>query len=142
MSENIIEISNLEIHEYCILELDTGHKKYSKEKKNNGVYTGFYFRDEKTFFALYATAAGPFIYYKGKAYPIKRELTIDLVKNGKNRIFTIAEYGIEIHYTESRYINFDSYSPEENIDLFYRILIKYRTEKFYTWYTLLERNDG
>ena len=131
MSKNTIEVANLQIYEFCALDLATGHKKYSKEKSNRGVYTGHYFRDEKTFFALYPTKKGPFIFYEGKTYPITSDLTINVVKNGKNRIFTIAEYGIEIHYIKPPYIDFDSYSPEEREDLFYGISVEYKTEKFY-----------
>ena len=116
-------------------EFGYGRKKYSKKPEEKLVYNGLYFRDEKTFFALCASAEGPLIFYEGKTYPITKDLTINVVKNGKNRIFTIEEYGIEIHYIEPPYIDFDSYSPEENEDLFYGILIKYKTEKFYEQHT-------
>ena len=135
MNENIIEVSNLHMREFCILNLATGEEKYSREQKEELTYGGHYFRDEKTFFVLYPTKEGPFIFYEGKTYPITKDLTINVVKNGKNRIFTISEYEIEIHYKEYRYLNFDAWSREEDIDLFYIIFIEYKTESFYKEHT-------
>lgn len=49
---NVIELSNIEIYEHCILDIETGEKKYSKGKKKIPHFTGLYFKED-TIFLLY-----------------------------------------------------------------------------------------
>lgn len=133
-NEKLIELSNVEIFEYCILNIDSGKKSFYKEKQRIPLYTGAYFKDEKTFFALYPTKSGPMIYYKGKEYPIKKRLHITLHKKDKWRRFHIWEYGIHIKYCTSRYIGLDVWSTEMDVDLFYLIQQSYKTDSFYENY--------
>lgn len=134
-AENVIELSNIEIYEHCMLNLNTGKKTYNKEKKQINSFTGLYFKDENTFFALYPTENGPIMYYEGKKYPLKKDLDIRLVKEGKLRKFLIREYNICIQYNTSPYIDFDVWSGEEDVDLFYQIFKQYRNEEYYKMFT-------
>ncbi len=131
MQDAIIELSNIEINEHCILNRITGEKKYNKDKKQIPYFTGFYFKDENTFFALYPTENGPIIYYKENEYPLKKDLHIYLNKKGKIRTFCIKEYDIYIEYKESQYIGFDVWSEEADVDLFFKITQCYRDDEFY-----------
>lgn len=132
--KNVVELSNIEIHEHCMLNLKTGEKEYNRGKKKIPYFTGVYFRDENTFFALYPTKSGPIIYYEGDKYPLKKELQIDLIKTENNRIFSIKEYNISIKYKPSLYVGFDVWS-EEDVDLFYQIEHSYKNEDFYKKFT-------
>lgn len=130
-----VELANVEISEYCMLDLATDEMSFSNEINQSG-FTGLYFKDTITFFAVFPTDLGPKIYYKGKQYPIKKDLSISLIKNGKKRKFSIMNYGIEIDYRESPYIGFDVWSDEIDVDLFYMIEQSYKCDSFYEKYTL------
>lgn len=130
----IYELSNLEIKEYCMLNIKTGEMIFS-DQKSNPKFTGLYFRDEITFFAIYPTKLGPEIYYNGNVYPIHKKLSISLKKNNKNREFCIYDYGINIKYKESSYIGVDVWSDEEDVDLFFMIQQRYQSNDFYEQYT-------
>lgn len=134
--DNIIELSNTEIHEHCMLNIRTGEKKYNKGKKKIPYFTGLYFKDDDTFFALYPTENGPIMYYGGKEYPLKKDLHIALTKTEKSRKFCIEEYNICIKYTTSPYIGFDVWSDEEDVDLFYQIEQSYKNDEYYEKFTL------
>ena len=132
---NYIELANIEINEYCMLNTKTCKKLFYKEKKNKG-FTGLYFKDENTFCALYPSKKGPKIFYKGDEYIIKKDLHISLHKRGDNRIFKIYDYNIEIEYKESKYLNWDVWSDEIHIDLFFMIEKSYKIQEFYNKYTI------
>ena len=132
---NTIELLNIEIFEHCILNLDTGEKTYNKEKTKNPSFTGLYFRDNTTFFALYPTKIGPIINYKDKEYKLSKDLSIVLTKYDKCREFSIKEYDINIKYLTSKYIGFDAWSEEIDVDLFYLIEQSYKKQEFYDKFT-------
>ena len=52
------------------------------------------------------------------------------------RHFSIKEYGIEIDYPTSEYIDWDPFSIEEDVDIFVLIANNYRKTEFYEQYTL------
>lgn len=133
--ENIIELYNIEIYEHCMLNIETGEKKFSKGKKQIPRFIGLYFRDEDTFFGLYPTRKGPIMYYEGKEYPLEKTLHISLKKMDKLREFCIEEYGICIKYHTSPYIGFDVWSEEEDVDLFYQIEQSYKDDAYYKKFT-------
>lgn len=135
MNNKIIELANVEIHEYCLLNLDTFKIEFSNKSIQKG-FTGLYYKDDYTCFALYPSIKGPTIFYKEKEYLLNKELTVTLKKEGKKRQFTIAEFNIEIDYMESPYIGFDAWSDEIDVDLFYLITQKYTYNSFYDQYTL------
>ncbi|MCR2805201.1 hypothetical protein [Paenibacillus soyae] len=129
-----VELSNYGSSEYCELELITGEKSFSKTKKKAG-FTGLYYSDQSTFFAIYPTNNGPYIYYQGKQLPISTKLSICLDKDGKERSFSILDYNIEIKYKESPYIGFDVWSEEIDVDLFLMIVQNYKSDSFYEKFT-------
>ncbi|RJX39112.1 hypothetical protein D3P09_16595 [Paenibacillus pinisoli] len=131
---NSIELKKYGFGEYCELDLITGKKEFSTIKKIPG-FTGLYYMDQASFFAIYPTKSGPCIYYGGKEFSINKELTISLLKNDKQRKFTISDYDIEIEYRESPYIDFDVWSEEVDVDLFYMIEQSYKSDDFYERYT-------
>ena len=137
MSEtnNVIELSNIEIYEFCMLNLDSGEVRFNKDKKKIPYFTGTYFRDNDTFFALYPTKNGPIMYYNKKKYPLKKNLHIRIKKRGESREFFIDEYNIHIKYRASKYIGFDEWSNEEDVDLFYQIAQSYKNEEYYKKFT-------
>ncbi len=135
MNNAMIELSNVEIYEHCMLNVRTGEKEYNKGKKRMPYYMGEYFRDENTFFALYPVGNGLIMYYEGKEYPLRKDLHISLEKKGKLREFRIEEYKICINYHASPYIGFDVWSEEKDVDLFYRIEQSYKDDDFYKKYT-------
>lgn len=133
---NKIELKNLEIYEYCLLDKDTGKTNFSKDKKAKGIFTGLYFNDNYNFLAIYPTNTGPIIFFKGKEYNINPNLSISLTKHGKERKFTIRDYDIKIDYIESPYIGIDSWSDEIDVDLLYMIQQSYKDSSFYDKFTL------
>lgn len=135
MNDTVIELSNIEIHEHCMLNKRTGEREYSKGKKQIPYFTGLYFKAENTFFALYPTENGPIMYYEGKEYPLKKNLHICLIKTEKSREFRIKEYNICIKYRTSSYIGFDVWSDEEDVDLFYQIEQSYKNDEYYKKFT-------
>ena len=86
--DNVYELANVEIHEYCALNVESGEKSFSK-KKSNPCFTGLYFKNGTTFLGLYRSSSGPKIYYDGKEYPVCKDLSISLTKVGKHRKFCI-----------------------------------------------------
>jgi len=130
----IIELKNYEIYEFCALNRKTGEKNFYKKAKLYG-FTGLYFKDNDNFLAIFPTSNGPISYYKGKEYPINKDLTIVVQKEGKNRKFEIKEYNITINYIEPKYIGFDEWSSEIDIDLFYMISQQYKEDEFYKQFT-------
>ena len=46
MSDIIIELSNIEIHEHCMLNRMTGKREYNKGKKQIPYFTGLYFKGD------------------------------------------------------------------------------------------------
>ena len=133
--KNVIELSNIEIYEHCILNLRTGEKEYNIGKKKIPHFTGVYFKDENTFFALYPSEDGPMMYYQEKEYQLKKDLHIFIKKMGDWREFSIQEYEINIKYRTSKYIGFDVWSEEEDVDLFYQIEQSYKKEEYYRKFT-------
>jgi hypothetical protein len=134
--DSMVELANVEIHEYCMLNKLTGEKNFSKVIQIPG-FTGLYFRDSANFFALYPTTNGPVIFFEGKEYEINENLTISLTKHGKNRRFNIIEYDIEVNYIKSIYnTGFDVWSTEMDVDLFFMISKMYKDKSFYERYTL------
>ena len=73
--------------------------------------------------------------YKGKSYPLHKELTIELKRSKKWREFSIVEYNIKIWYRTSKFIGFDAWSDEIDVDLFYRIEHSYKDDEFYKRFT-------
>lgn len=134
-TKSIIELSNIEIHEHCMLNIRTGEKEYNKGKKKISHFTGMYFKDKDTFFALYPTENGPIMYYEGKEYPLNKDLHIGLIKTENSREFSIQEYNICIKYRSSPYVGFDVWSNEEDVDLFYQIEQSYKKEEYYKKFT-------
>ncbi|MBR4084282.1 MAG: hypothetical protein IKK33_08390 [Lachnospiraceae bacterium] len=129
-----IELSNMEVYEFCILDTLTGKKSFSKDTVGND-FAGFYFYDSKEFFAIYSTKEGPMIYYKNKQYSINPDLHTYVKRMGEWREFDIREYGIHIRYKTSPYIGFDVWSEEEDVDLFCYLESKYKKEEFYQRFT-------
>ena len=84
--DNVYVLANVEIHEYCALNVESGEKSFSK-KKSNSCFTGLYFKNGTTFLGLYRSSSGPKIYYDGKEYPVCKDLSISLTKVGKHRNF-------------------------------------------------------
>lgn len=130
-----VELSNIEIHEHCMLNTTTGEKEYNKGKKQLPYFTGLYFKDNNTFFALYPTENGPVMYYREKEYPLNKTLHISLTKTENFREFCIEEYNICIKYRISQYIGFDVWSNEEDVDLFYQIKQFYKDDEYYKKFT-------
>lgn len=97
---------------------------------------GCYYRNTELFFALYKSDDGPQMYYDGKVYSLHQNLTIGVEKQEKMRHFSIKEYGIEIDYPTSEYIDWDPFSIEEDVDIFVLIANNYRKTEFYEQYTL------
>ena len=137
---NRVELKNVVIFEFCMLNTKTGKTEFYKTKKKIKGFTGIYFKDDYTFFALYPAKNDPTIFFNGKEYSINRNLQITLAKQGKNRRFIIEDYGIEIDYIESKYLDWDVWSDEISIDLFFMIEQRYKTEEFYEQYTLANEN--
>lgn len=132
----IIELSNIEIFEHCLLNIKTGEKKFNKNKKKIPYFTGTYYKDNDVFFALYPTQNGPMMYYEKKEYPLIQDLHISLKKLDDWREFQIEEYGIKIRYCTSKYIGWDVWSEEEDVDLFYQIEQSYKKSEYYKKFTI------
>lgn len=135
MNDTVVELFNIEIYEHCILNIRTGEKEYNKRKKWIPYFTGLYFKDEDTFFALYPTENGPIMYYGENEYPLRKDLHISLKKMDTGREFYIEEYNICIKYRASPYIGFDVWSDEEDVDLFYQIEQSYKNDEYYKKFT-------
>jgi hypothetical protein len=134
---NLIELANVEIVEYCHFDRESGNKRFYQQSKTKG-FTGLYFRDANTFFAIYPTSDGPKAYYEGVEHAITPELNISLQKDGKNRRFAIQDFAIEIDYKTSPYIGLDVWSAEIDVDLFFMIEQRYKDPSFYERYTAAE----
>lgn len=132
----MVELTDIETGGHCKLDTQTGRVVFVKEAKENMGFFGLFYRNENTFFALIRTIGGPVMFYKGKEYEVSPELHIQLVRDGKKRKFSIEEYGIEIEYPTSKYLDFDPWSTEPDVDLFAQIELGYKTEAFYKKYTL------
>ena len=132
---DVIELSNIEVHEHCLLNIMTGEKRYNKGKKEPPYFTGVYYEDANTFFELYPTKNGPMMYFEGKEYQLNKSLNINLRKMGAWREFRIEDYDIYIRYRTSPYIGFDAWSNEKDIDLFYQIEQSYKDEEYYKKFT-------
>ena len=137
----MVELANYGVMEFCILDIETG-KVYHLEKPQYSHFTGWYFSDGNTFFGVYPDGRKkrniPIVFtawYRGKEYPIHKGLTIEWEKDGKDRIFKIQDYGIEIHYQESPFIGIGEWlSDEDDVDLFCMIAQRYRDDEFYEWW--------
>jgi hypothetical protein len=129
-----IELKNLEIGEYCMLDVISGDKTFYNKTNIKG-FTGLYFRDDLNFLAIYPTEKGPIIYHKRELFPLKKDLHISLIKREDCREFCIEEYDIRIKYRTSRYIGFDVWSEEEDVDLLYQIAKYYKDDKYYERFT-------
>lgn len=77
---DIVELINLEIYKCCKLNVSTGEKVFCEGSEKSEGFTGIYFMDDVTFFAIYPTENGPIMYYKGKEYPLTKDLHITLKK--------------------------------------------------------------
>jgi len=131
------ELSNFEIPiERCTLDVDTNNQAFYRGDKKVPGFTGLYFRDDCTFFAIYPSVDGPTVFFGGKEYAINVALTITLSKDGQSRTFRIDDYGIVISYMTSPYIGVDIWSDEIDVDLFFMIAQRYKDQGFYDRYTL------
>lgn len=75
------------------------------------------------------------MYYDGKEYPLNKDLHIKVVKQGKLREFFIEEYDIDIKYHTFKYLDFDVWSTEMDVDLFYQIEQSYKDDEYYKKFT-------
>lgn len=75
------------------------------------------------------------MYYGGNEYPLNKKLHIKLRKMGEWREFCIEDYDIHIKYRTSKYIGFDVWSEEEDVDLFYQIEKYYKSDEYYKKFT-------
>ena len=130
-----VELRNIEIYLCCKLDVSTGEKSYYSLSEKTKGFTGLYFEDDNNFFAIYPTKNGPIMYYEGKQYPLHKDLHIKVIKQGKLRDFFIEEYDIDIKYHTSKYLNFDVWSTEMDVDLFYQIEQSYKDDEYYKKFT-------
>lgn len=133
--DKIIGISNIEIYEFCKLNLETGEKNFYDDYSQFEEFDGFYFKDKDNFFVIFASDKGPMMYYERKEYPLKKDLHICLTKTETSREFRIEEYNICIKYRTSPYIGFDVWSDEKDVDLFYQIEQSYKNDEYYKKFT-------
>jgi hypothetical protein len=70
MEENSIELANVEINKYCLLDILSGNIQFYDKPKQKG-FTGLYFDNGNVFFAIFPTRKGPMIFYKGSTYLIR-----------------------------------------------------------------------
>jgi len=133
-----IELKNYGVSEYCILDTSNKSITFSNTSKTpeSTAFTGLYFRDDNTFFAIYPSEDGPTVFFGGKEYAINEALTITLSKDGQSRTFRIDDYGIEVRYLTSPYIGLDPWSEEIYVDLFFMIAQRYKDQDFYDRFTL------
>lgn len=130
-----VELRNIEIYLCCKLDLSTGERSYCNLSEKTKGFTGLYFEDDNNFFAIYPTKNGPIMYYDGKEYPLNKDLHIKMVKQGKLRELFIEEYDIDIKYHTSKYLDFDVWSTEMDVDLFYQIEQSYKDDEYYKKFT-------
>jgi len=131
------ELTNLErLFECCTLDVATNNQTFYEGYKKSPGFTGLYFKDDNTFFAVYPTVDGPTVFFGGKEYAINEALTITLSKDGQSRTFRIGDYGIVISYSKSPFIGLDCWSDEIDVDLFFMIAQRYKDQDFYDQYTL------
>lgn len=130
-----VELRNIEIYLCCKLDLSTGERSYCNLSEKTKGFTGLYFEDDNNFFAIYPTKNGPIMYYDGKEYPLNKDLHIKVIKQGKLREFFIEEYDIDIEYHTSKYLDFDVWSTEMDVDLFYQIEQSYKDDEYYKKFT-------
>ena len=147
--DKIIELINVErMVEVCVLNLHDGNTTFYRGDKKTPGFTGLYYCEETNHdgfavpnngtkvVALYPTVNGPRFYYEGKEYIIHPNLNIQLRKTGKKRKFKIKDYSIKFEYTEYPYFDWDEWSREIDVDLFYMIEQRYKKQEFYDQYTL------
>lgn len=130
-----VNLSNLEIFEFCRLNLQSGYKEFFNQYENMGEFSGFYYRDIKTFFALISTVYGPKMYYDGNFYELLPNLHIHIDSCDGINIFYVDEYGIKIPYYESKYEGIDVWSNRLDIDLFFQIEQSYKRRDYYKKFT-------
>lgn len=133
--DKIIGISNIEIYEFCKLNLETGEKNFYDDYSEFKEFDGFYFKDRENFFAIFASDKGPKLYFNGDEYQLRKDLHIILKKMDTGREFCIEEYNICIKYSTSPYIGFDVWSDEKDVDLFYQIKQSYKNDEYYKKFT-------
>lgn len=126
-----INLSNLEIYEFCRLNIESGQKDFGIQYENMGEISGFYYRDTQKFFALISVTQGLIIFYEGNLYDLTPDLHIHIDKRNGINIFYIDEYKIMIPYYESEYIDIDVWSTREDVDLFYQIEQSYKNPDYY-----------
>ncbi len=134
-NSHTVELMNIEKYKFCILDLTSGNVKKIQLKSSNE-FTGLYYERDNCLFALFPTISGPQIFYNNKLYSITPNLNIEYIDLGNKWIFKIKNYNIEIRYNYSKYLGIDSWSMEQDIDLFYKIFIEYKTESFYSIFSL------
>lgn len=131
VGKQCVNLSSLEIFEFCRLNIESGNKEFFNQYKKMGELGGVYYRDANTFFALISTIYGPKMYYEDNLYALTPDLHIHVDNcNGLN-IFYIDEYRIEIAYRESKYEGIDVWSNREDVDLFYQIEQSYKKTDYY-----------
>ena len=132
---NGVKLANIEIAEHCYLDIQKKYIEFIPGFGNTRGFSGLYYRHEDLFFALLKTKQGPTMYYREALYLVKPELHIELVCEENSRVFRVQEYSISISYPTSKYIDFDIWSTEDDVDLFAQIFHGYQTEDFYKRYT-------
>lgn len=134
VTDTVVYLINVEIFEFCQLNLLTGEKIFFQKDKSKKRVAGQYYKDEKTFFALIFINDNRVMYFDNKIYKLDKDLHISVEKNGEWRKFTVLEYNINILYHTSKYIGFDVWSTEEDVDLFYQISRQYKNDNYYKKY--------
>ena len=130
-----IELTNIECLEYCLLDLKTGHKKFYRNNSLVDEFSGVFYKTDDLFVGLFPTIEGPVFYHNNNLYPIRRDLNIELVEGDNSGEFRIPEYEIDIKYDYSKFLGFDVWSNKEDVDIFFIIYSKYKTDSFYRQYT-------
>lgn len=72
----MIELSNTEIYEHCLLNIKTAEKQIINVSAP--YFTATYYKNENVFLAIYFSKNGPIMYYEGQEYSLKKNLDIYL----------------------------------------------------------------
>ena len=120
-----ILLKNWERHEIAEFSRNAGVVRYCKPQKKT---VGFYFKQNENFLALYFAEDinEVVMFFKGDEYRLHDKLDISWHKHGKDRIFKVANYNIEIHYKESEFLDMDVWSTEIDVDLLFKIFSHYK----------------
>ncbi|NQX67320.1 hypothetical protein HQN90_14460 [Paenibacillus alba] len=137
----IIYLKNFKVEKYmCEYSIDLGvfREIALSDTMDIHITRGYYSRVGNTYFGVFATINGPFLFINNSIHRFDSNVKINLIvgKNENEVTFILGTTQFSMQYPREKFVNYDVWSDEEIVDFFQWIKIQSTSESFQNFYSL------